>query len=152
MISAQTFASIRRDEGYSAVVYDDATGLPIKKGSVVQGNPTMFNGLRVDQPVPRAAGDLAMQLVTEGNWAALLFIHPWLQTQPDDVQGALQNMAYNLGAEGVAGFQMMLAALQRGDREAAALNCLDSFWAKQVGARAERVADLIRGRPKEGDE
>jgi lysozyme len=61
-------------------------------------------------------------------------------------------MAYNLGAEGVAGFQMMLAALQRGDRDAAALNCLDSLWAKQVGARAERVADLIRGRPKEGDE
>lgn len=152
MIAAQTLADLRRDEGYSGVVYDDATGKSIKKGSVVEGNPTIGYGLRCDQPIPRAAAEEALRLVAEGNWAALLHRCLWLQTQPDDVQRALQNLAYNLGAEGVAGFQMMLAALQRGDREAAALNCLDSLWAKQVGARAERVADLIRGRPKEGDE
>jgi lysozyme len=152
MISAQTLADLRRDEGYSAVVYDDATGKPITKGSTLVGFPTIGYGLRCDQPIPRAAAEEALRLVAEGNWAALLHRCPWLQTQPDDVQSALQNMAYNIGAEGVAGFQMMLAALQRGDRETAALNCLDSLWAKQVGARAERVADLIRGRPKEGDE
>lgn len=145
MISAQTLADLRRDEGWQARPYRDSRGFV-----------TIGYGFLVDErkPVamPRAVGELWLQLDAEGTWAALLYHWPWLSTQPDDVQRALINMAYNLGIDGLAEFKLMLGALERGDRETAAANALDSAWHRQVGQRAERIAALIRGRPKEGDE
>jgi lysozyme len=61
-------------------------------------------------------------------------------------------MAYQLGVEGVAKFVLMLTALERGDRETAAVNALASEWAKQTPDRAKRVATLIRGHEPEGDD
>ena len=59
-------------------------------------------------------------------------------------QRALINMAYNLGVDGLLKFKNMLAELSRGNLEAAAKEALNSKWAKQVGKRAERVAELLR--------
>ena len=56
----------------------------------------------------------------------------------------LCNMAYNLGVPRLLGFERMWAALAAGDYERAADEALDSKWARQVGARAARVAALIR--------
>lgn len=69
---------------------------------------------------------------------------PWLPAQPDAVQRALLNMAFQMGIEGILMFKNMLAALQRGDRPGAADAALDSSWADQTPARAQRVAELIR--------
>jgi len=38
----------------------------------------------------------------------------------------------------------MLTALEAGEYERAALEALDSKWAKQVGKRADRIATLFR--------
>jgi lysozyme len=54
-------------------------------------------------------------------------------------------MAYQLGPSGVVAFKKMLAALEAGDRIAAAEAALDSKWATQTPNRAQRVAALIRG-------
>lgn len=151
-ISAQTFADLRRDEGYRAMVYDDATGLPIKKGSTVVGNPTIWYGLRCDIPTPREAGEVAMRLKAEGNWSDLLSMFPWLKDQDEDVQRALQNMAYTMGAARLSTFDLMFAALERGDRVTAALNCNRSKWHDEAPLRCERVANLIRGYLAEGDD
>ncbi len=138
MISVTTLNDLRRDEGWRQSIYPDSLGFD-----------TWGYGICVDKrkspTMPRAVGELWLQLEAEGKWAALVHRFPWLQTQPDDVQRALQNMAYNLGVDGVAEFKMMLGALERGDRETAAANALDSAWARQVGARADRIATLIRG-------
>lgn len=69
---------------------------------------------------------------------------PWWAHQPEPVQRALVNMAFNLGVPGLMGFKGMLAALQARNYVEAAKAALDSKWAKQVGDRARRVADLIR--------
>jgi len=53
-------------------------------------------------------------------------------------------MAYNLGIKGLGGSRRMLSAMEYGDHSLAADEALDSKWAKQVGARAERIANLIR--------
>jgi lysozyme len=49
-------------------------------------------------------------------------------------------MCFNLGIARLRGFKKMLAAMQAGDVETAAKEMLDSTWAKQVGARAHRLA------------
>jgi lysozyme len=58
-------------------------------------------------------------------------------------RAALIDMVFNLGANGVRGFQHMRAALAVGDYQAAARHARSSKWAKQVGARAERNARMI---------
>jgi lysozyme len=55
----------------------------------------------------------------------------------------LVNMAFNMGG-GLLSFVNTLAAIQRGDYNAAANGMLASRWATQVGARATRLADMMR--------
>ena len=59
-------------------------------------------------------------------------------------QELLSNMAYNLGMTGLSGFKKMIVALTRLDYDIAAEEMLDSKWAKQVGPRATRLADVMR--------
>ncbi len=59
-------------------------------------------------------------------------------------QRVLIDMAFNLGLGGLMGFKTMLAALERGDFEAASVAMLESKWAEQVGRRAYRLAQWMR--------
>lgn len=69
---------------------------------------------------------------------------PWWRTKPENIQRALANMAFNMGWPRLSGFKNMLAALEAGRYDEAATHALDSQWAKQVGDRAKRVADLLK--------
>lgn len=69
---------------------------------------------------------------------------PWWVLLGEDCQRAIVNMAFNLGVKGLLGFPKFLAALQEGDNELAAKEMLESTWSKQVGARADRLAALVR--------
>ena len=69
---------------------------------------------------------------------------PWWRRMPEPAQRGLANMALNLGWPRLSAFRNMLAALQAMDYATAAREALDSKWAKQVGARAERIAALYR--------
>lgn len=63
----------------------------------------------------------------------------------DDVrQAAIADMLFNLGLSRFLGFHNMLAAMRVADYEKAAVEMLDSRWAKQVGSRAVRLAAMIR--------
>lgn len=68
----------------------------------------------------------------------------WWATLDDARQRALANMAFNLGINGLLGFHHMLAAAKAGDFEEAANQMLSSKWAQQVGARAVRLAQMMR--------
>lgn len=69
---------------------------------------------------------------------------PWWRDQPEPVQRALANMAYQMGVDGLLGFKNTLKLIQDGQYTAAADNAMLSKWAKQTPARAKRVTDLIR--------
>lgn len=55
----------------------------------------------------------------------------------------LESMCYQLGFNGVCKFKKMLAALERSDFKEAAVEALDSRWAKQTKSRAYRHAQVI---------
>ena len=57
---------------------------------------------------------------------------------------ALVDMCFNLGPGGFLSFKKMLASLENGDYEQAAREMLDSKWARQVGRRAEKLAEMMR--------
>jgi GH24 family phage-related lysozyme (muramidase) len=59
-------------------------------------------------------------------------------------QRVLVDMVYNLGLSRFLGFTRMLLALKAGDFDRAADEMLDSLWAHQTGARAWRLAQMMR--------
>ena len=59
-------------------------------------------------------------------------------------QGALTDMAYEMGASGLAGFKVSLSLIRLGDFDAASTNMLLSAWAKEVPRRAWEDALIIR--------
>lgn len=59
-------------------------------------------------------------------------------------EAAIVNMLFNLGLPRFTAFKNMIMALSLGQWEVAAEEMLDSKWAKQVGQRAQTLADMVR--------
>lgn len=68
----------------------------------------------------------------------------WWQSIDQVRRNAIVCMAYQLGVTGVANFRKMCAALRIRDYNTAAMEALDSTWAKQTPARAQRMARIMR--------
>ena len=68
---------------------------------------------------------------------------PWWRSLSENRRRALLNMAFNLN-EKLLTFRRALELLHRGQYREAAEAFLRSRWARQVGDRARRVANLIR--------
>lgn len=58
-------------------------------------------------------------------------------------QRVLINMAFNLGQTRLRGFKKMIAAAHSEDWKETAAQIRDSKWARQVDARADRLADMM---------
>lgn len=56
----------------------------------------------------------------------------------------LLDMGFNLGVAGLLKFKTTLAKIEAGDYDGAATAMLQSKWAKQVGQRARRLAEMLR--------
>lgn len=61
----------------------------------------------------------------------------------DARKGALCNMAFQLGVEGLLKFKLTLASLANGQYAEAASRMLQSTWAKQTPNRAQEIAKQI---------
>lgn len=122
-------ATLVADEGLRLHPYIDTVG----KTSIGIGRNLTDVGISSEEADYLCASDIsrAIRLLDSRRpeWATL-----------DDVrQRVLVNMAFNLGGR-VFGFRKMWAALVKRDFETAAAEMLDSRWAQQVGARANRLA------------
>jgi len=135
---AQLRDDLKRDEGWRAHAYQDTLGYW-----------TIGYGFLVDERkgggLPQHIGDKWLYSLISKTVDELDSRIPWWKNQPEEVQRALVNMAYQLGVNGLLRFNNMLGALRDGRREEAALHALDSRWASQTPNRARRVAALIGG-------
>lgn len=72
---------------------------------------------------------------------------PWWRQLDDVRQRVLVNMCFNMGIgnakKGLLSFTNTLRLIQTGQYLAASKNMLLSKWARQVGARAKRLSDLM---------
>lgn len=59
-------------------------------------------------------------------------------------QDAMVNLCFNLGFSRLSLFTNALAAMAEANYDLAAMEFLDSKWARQVGKRSEDVAHMIR--------
>ena len=69
---------------------------------------------------------------------------PWFSELSETRREVLINMCFNLGLSRLQGFKNMLSALMNHDYEQAAEEMENSAWAKQVGFRADELAEIMR--------
>ena len=76
--------------------------------------------------------------------------YPWAAGKLNDARYAvLVNLCYNMGIGRLMGFKKMIAAIRQENWQAAHDELLDSFYARQVGDRAHRLAgQLLTGQWK----
>ncbi|WP_426111060.1 glycoside hydrolase family protein [Massilia sp. PWRC2] len=127
-------AQLTIDEGRRDRVYTDSVG----KLTVGVGRNISDREFSQDEIDLMLSNDIAL---VEADLDRTM---PWWRTMTEARQGVLANMAFNLGISRLAGFKNTLAYMQAGRYDAAAAGMLDSLWAKQVGARADRLAKIMR--------
>lgn len=125
-------ASLRLHEGWRDKAYQDTEGI------WTIGYGTNLQELRINKDLGerwlRDQAEIAYK-------AAKRF--PEFELLNSARQNVFVEMVYNMGPSRVAGFKNMLAAIRDGDWEEAAIQMLDSKWARQVGNRAKTLAALM---------
>ena len=129
---------LRGDEGERACAYRDHLGYwTIGVGRLVDDRKPGA-GLR-----PQEISFL-LQNDIDDRVDALTRCLPWFQNLDDARRGVLLNMSFQMGVEGLLGFEHTLALIRDGKYENAAHAMLQSLWARQTPARAKRMADQMR--------
>ena len=125
---------LTRDEGCKLRPYHDTVG----KLTIGIGRNLDDNGISEDEAKMLLRNDVADILAT-----LRTNIVGWSELG-EGRQRALANMGFNMGWPRLSRFKKMRDAIADGDFDLAAEEALDSKWSRQVGARAQRIAALIR--------
>ena len=127
-----------RDEGLRLKAYADSVG----KISIGVGRNLDDNG--ISKPIAML---LLYEDIEQAESDARKLV-PNFEQMPEPIRRGLVNMSFNLGHSRLSSFKKMLAYIRVLEFAAAADEALDSKWARQVGVRAERIADLYRSAAK----
>ncbi len=126
-------ARLQAEEGFRSVPYQDTTG-----------HWTVGFGTNLDAGITRsmAAAWMLETLVENRDQLEKL---AWFNALIAPVQDIIEDMAYNLGLEGLLQFRDMIAALCQTPPEyaAAAVAMRNSLWMRQVPNRAGPLADAM---------
>lgn len=134
---AKLRAQLRRDEGEKLHAYQDHLGYwTIGVGRLIDP--------RKGGRITKAESDMLLSNDIAEKYAEVDKALPWFRDLCDARQGAILNMAFQLGTAGLLQFQQTLAAVRAGDYEQAAELMLKSRWAQQTPERARRVAEQMR--------
>lgn len=136
-MKAELTTQLRRDEGEVLSAYQDHLGYwTIGVGRLI--DKRKGGGLTVDESAYLLNNDIDKRV------AELRSRLPWTKKLDDVRFGALVNMSFQLGVDGLLGFKNTLALIEEGKYTFAADNMLKSKWAEQTPARAKRLAVQMR--------
>lgn len=122
------------DEGVRLKPYVDTVG----KLTIGVGRNLTDDGITIGEAKALLENDLAAAFVD----CAALF--DGFDRLTPERKAALVDMAFNLGRARLAGFKFLRAAIRAGNWSAAASEIRNSAWARQLPARATRIANIIR--------
>ena len=124
---------LKRDEGWENFPYKDSLGFL-----------TIGVGFNLETGLDNTEIEWILSHRLTTYYHNLLAAFPIVGTLDEARQGALLNMAYQMGIPRLKGFKKMWDSIERGLYEQASLHGLDSKWAKQTPARARRVMQQLR--------
>ena len=133
-------------ESSQQFAYNDRTGKPlcpqgdarvtigVGRNIDVRGGP----GLRESEIQFMLANDL------EEGEHLLSRTFPWFDALSDVRRAVLIDMHHNLGMQRLKRFEQTLASVAAGNYRKASLQMTQSRWARQVGSRAQRLAEMMQ--------
>lgn len=132
---------LRRDEGVEYSPYKDSVGI----WTVGVGHNMAAKLLPKDWifPLTDAQVDQLLAEDLDDVFSGLDKNIPWWRNLSYERQRVLANMAFNLGIAGLMGFKNTLAHTRAERYQSAAEGMLASKWARQVGNRAKRLAEMM---------
>lgn len=147
----QLRADLARDEGTGPIVkgrllpYFDCCGKFFRACQCAhQGKLTIGHGRNIeDRGISAEEADVLLASDIKDVHAEMRTLFQWTLEMAQNRQRAFANMLFNLGATKLTGFKNTLAAMASGRYMRAASGMRASKWARQVGARAERLAKLM---------
>lgn len=139
MTSSNLIPDLMRDEGLRLSAYLDplSGGEPVTIGYGHTGN------VHLGTVWTQAQAEQMLIADTTHTIAALDAQLPWWRDLSDVRQDVLVNMGFNLGVTGLCQFRNTLAAMKAARWAQAAAGMLSSQWARQVHARADRLAEQM---------
>lgn len=130
-----------RDEGIRLTPYWDTRGFTtVGVGHNLDTNPLPDLAF----PITEAQATQILGKDVERISTYLQHQLPWIVSLDDARHGVLQNMAFNLGGNGLLGFSHMLSYVQAGEYDNAADAMIQSKWYIEVGDRAKRLVQQMR--------
>jgi lysozyme len=133
---ARLSAQLSTDEGRKPRIYLDTATPPKWTGGV--GRNLTDNGFSQDEIDLMLSNDIVKATSTARS------LVPGFDQLDDVRQEVIVNWAFNLGYTRLSGFKMALAAISASNWDEAATQMLNSKWATQVGARAQRLASAMK--------
>ena len=135
---------LKIDEGVKYEIYNDHLGYPtFGIGHLVTEQDEEYG-----KPTGTPVSEQRVNDVFDNDVAIYMSeakkVFPNLDQLPDEAQQVIVNMTFNMGAPRLAKFKKFIAGVNNSDWNTAAVEMMDSRWAKQVGNRAERLRDRIK--------
>jgi lysozyme len=122
-----------REEGAESCAYQDSLGFwTIGVGRLIDSRKG--GGLSNDEINYLLDNDI------KAKTREVLLALPWMPRLSDPRQAVLIGMAFQMGIGGLLKFKRTLGSIEDGQYGEAAVEMLDSAWAKQTPARAQRLA------------
>lgn len=129
-------AQLSIDEGVRSKPYRDPTG----KLTIGIGRNLSDVGLRPDEIDLMLRNDVAQAECDARTWLGATSYEALTERR----RAVVINMAFNMGLPTLSQFRSTRAAIVTGRYDEAAAGMLNSKWARQVGARAQRLASEMR--------
>ena len=136
---------LKIDEGCVYEIYNDHLGYPtfgighlVRESDPENGSPL---GTEVSEDRVNEAFDADVEIVLSD----CNTLYPDFDDLPEEAQQIIANMMFNLGRPRLSKFVGMKRGVDAKDWDSAADEMVDSRWYRQVGARAERLVNRMRG-------
>ena len=140
MTTSALILSLKMDEGFRGTAYQDTEGL----WTIGYGHHDNHIHAGVIWTQAFATNQLLQDVANTEMGMDRSPALSWWQQVNDPRQDVLVNMAFNLGVAKLATFTTFLPLVKSGQYAQAADDMLTTDWAKEVGARAHRLASQMR--------
>jgi lysozyme len=137
---------LMRDEGFRQFPYFDCCGKPYRQCACsVKGALTIGVGRNLDaNGISKLEAEVLLDHDIYSAEQAAAKSFDWFEALSERRQQVVVNMIFNLGIAKFRGFGNTIAAIKAKDYVKASMQMLASRWAAQVGARATRLAKMMR--------
>ena len=128
----KTIAQLKSDEGYREHMYKCS-----------EDKTTIGYGFNLEVGLTEQESDVLLRFKIS-QLKLTLGEYRWYRLLNDVRKGVIINMVYQMGLSGVLKFKNMIAAIEDGDYDKAAIEMMDSKWFQQTTNRANRLIDIMR--------